>query len=81
MRVMSKKRLLYTQPGCAPCDQVKAFLIQLRVDFEVRDVSADAKALGELTELGYLATPVAVIDGAAVVGFNRKRLELLLQGG
>lgn len=78
---MSKKIVLYTQPGCAPCEQVKAFLTQRGADFEVRDVSADAQALAELTELGYLATPVTIVDGEAVVGFHRKRLELLLQGG
>ena len=77
---MPKKIVLYTQPGCAPCNQVKAFLMQRGVDFEVRDVAADARALAELAELGYLATPVTVVDGEAVVGFNRKRLGALLQG-
>lgn len=32
----------------------------------------------ELTGMGYSATPVTVIDGEVVVGFNKTRLEQLL---
>ena len=32
----------------------------------------------ELTEIGVLTTPVTVIDGEVVVGFNVKKLEELL---
>jgi hypothetical protein len=32
-----------------------------------------------LTALGFSATPVTVIDGEAVVGFNRPKLEQLLR--
>jgi hypothetical protein len=31
-------------------------------------------------QMGYSATPVTVIDGEAVVGFNRAKLEQLLEG-
>lgn len=43
-----------------------------------KDVSADEQAFDELMQLGYSATPVTVIDGEAVVGFNRAKLEQLL---
>ncbi len=43
-----------------------------------RDISADPQALAELSELGYMTTPVAKIDGDVVVGFDRRRLETLL---
>lgn len=35
--------------------------------------------MNELTGLGYSATPVIVIDGEVVVGFNRPKLEQLLE--
>ena len=38
----------------------------------------DAGALAEVQRLGYRATPVTVIDGETVVGFDRGRLERLL---
>ncbi len=34
--------------------------------------------MDELMEIGVMTTPVTVIDGAVVVGFNRKKLEELL---
>lgn len=57
---------------------MKEFLHQKGVAFTEKDVAADEQAFKELTEMGFSATPVTVIDGEAVVGFNRVRLEQLL---
>jgi len=57
---------------------VKEFLSQKGVSFVERDVINDPQALEELSKLGYLTTPVIVVDGEVVVGFDRKRLEQLL---
>lgn len=57
---------------------MKEFLHQKGVTYTERDVSQDEQAMDELTEKGFFATPVTVIDGEAVVGFNRARLEQLL---
>jgi len=57
---------------------VKEFLHQKGVQFTEKDISADSQVLDELMAMGYSATPVTVIDGEAVVGFNRARLEELL---
>ncbi len=35
-------------------------------------------AMAELVEIGVMTTPVTVIDGEVVVGFDQKRLEELL---
>jgi glutaredoxin len=61
-----------------PCAREKEFLSQKGIAFEDRDVQADPGALAELERLGYRATPVTVIDGEVVVGFDRGRLERLL---
>ncbi len=50
------------------------------VQFQIRDVINDQSAMDELTEIGVMTTPVTVIDGEVVVGFNRKKLEELLAG-
>ncbi len=76
---MPKRVVVYTQPNCAPCDKLKSYLTERGVEFTARDVSTDAEALEELTRFGYMATPITVIDGEAVVGFDRKQLESLLQ--
>lgn len=57
---------------------MKEFLSQNGVGFIERDVQKDERAMDELSELGYMTTPVITVDGEVVVGFNRKRLEELL---
>ncbi len=58
---------------------MKEFLSQNKVDFTDRSVAADEAALNELEKLGYMTTPVTVIDGEVVVGFDVAKLRSLLQ--
>ena len=60
------------------CDTVKEFLSQNGIDFTERDITVDDVAIAELEELGYMTTPVTVIDGEVVIGFDREKLEQLL---
>lgn len=60
------------------CGKVKEFLSQNKIDFIDRNVAADETALAELEKLGYMTTPVTVVDGEVVVGFDRAELEKLL---
>jgi len=41
-------------------------------------VREDQAALKELLALGYQSTPVTLIDGNAIVGFDQARIEELL---
>jgi hypothetical protein len=43
-----------------------------------KNVREDAEALKELLALGYQSTPVTLIDGEAVVGFDQQKIEKLL---
>lgn len=49
------------------------------IRFTEKDVLTDEEAMAELEKLGVLTTPVTVIDGEVVVGFDRARLEQLLR--
>jgi glutaredoxin 3 len=60
------------------CNRVKEFLSQKGIEFTDRDIMVDDRAIAELEELGYMTTPVTLIDGEVVVGFDRGRLEQLL---
>jgi glutaredoxin 3 len=62
------------------CDIVKEFLSQKGIEFTERDVTVDELAIAELEELGFMTTPVTVIDGEVVIGFDRQRLVELLDG-
>jgi glutaredoxin 3 len=57
---------------------VKEFLSQKGVSFTERDIASDESAMQELSELGYMTTPVILVGDEVVVGFNRQRLEELL---
>jgi glutaredoxin len=58
---------------------VKEFLSQNNVEFVDRNIAADATALAELEKLGYMTTPVTLIDGEVVVGFDVAKLQALLR--
>ncbi len=60
------------------CNRVKEFLSQKQVEFTERNIAADPAALAELEQRGYMTTPVTLVDGEVVVGFDRARLERLL---
>ena len=76
---MSRKVVVYSQPGRMFCAKVKEFLSQNKIEYAERNIVADETALAELEKLGYMTTPVTVIDGEVVVGFDRAKLETLLQ--
>ena len=59
---------------------MKEFLSQKGVTFIERDVAQDEAALSDLEQLGVFTTPVTVIDGEVVIGFDRERLNALLSG-
>jgi glutaredoxin len=57
---------------------VEEFLTQHGIAFQGRNVAEDPAAMDELMQLGVATTPVTVIDGEIVVGFDQKRLAALL---
>ncbi len=60
------------------CAKVKEFLSQNKIEFVDRNIAVDEAALVELEKLGYMTTPVTVVDGEVVVGFDRDKLQKLL---
>lgn len=44
-----------------------------------RDIVADPSALGELREFGYMTTPVTVVDGTVIEGFDTGKLQAALE--
>ncbi len=57
---------------------MKEFLSQQHVEFVQRNIAADERALADLIALGFQTTPVTLINGEAVVGFNAARISELL---
>lgn len=61
------------------CDQVKEYLSHNHISFDDRDVTKDTSAISELRKLGYMTTPVTVIDEHIIVGFDESRLSEVLK--
>ena len=57
---------------------MKEFLSQRGIEFTERNVAEDETALSELEKLGIFTTPVTVIDGEVVIGFDQARLDALV---
>jgi glutaredoxin len=60
------------------CNRTKEFLRGHNVAFTDRDITTDENALGELQKLGVMTTPVTVVDGQTVIGYDVERLKTLL---
>jgi glutaredoxin len=61
------------------CNQAKEYLSQKGVKFQERDIAEDPGALTDLKKLGYMTTPVVVIDGSVIVGFDAEKIDSALQ--
>ena len=60
------------------CDQAKEYLSQKGMNFQERNIAQDPSALAELKKLGYMTTPVIVIDGSVIVGFDADKIDQAL---
>lgn len=69
---------VFTSSTCPHCTSAKNYLKQKGVDFEEKNVSTDMSARNELIKKGYRGVPVIIVNGEAIVGFDRHRLERLL---
>jgi glutaredoxin 3 len=61
------------------CSKAKEYLSQKQVSFEDRDITKHPSAVEELRKLGYMTTPVLMIDGTVIVGFDQAKIDTALQ--
>ena len=74
-----KKVVVYSQPGCPPCDWVETYLTERGIPFTLKDVSADFAAQRELVgKYKSRSTPTIVIGEQVMIGFDPDRLEEML---
>jgi len=71
---------VYSTPNCPYCKMTKEFLKEKGVEFEDIDVSENQKAAEEIVrKTGQMAVPIIDIDGKWVVGFDKGKIEELLE--
>ncbi|MFA4931092.1 MAG: glutaredoxin domain-containing protein [Patescibacteria group bacterium] len=73
------KVTIYTTPTCGFCKMAKEYFRENNVDFEEKDVAADAVAQEEAVgKSGQMGVPVIEVDGQIVIGFDKPKLAALL---
>jgi glutaredoxin-like YruB-family protein len=77
---MSKKVIVYSTPTCPYCLRLKGFLKESGIEFENKDVSTDEAAKNEMVEKSkQMGVPVIDIEGDIIVGFDKDRINTLLE--
>ncbi|RLF41017.1 MAG: hypothetical protein DRN12_04075, partial [Thermoplasmata archaeon] len=70
---------IYTSEGCPWCARTKEYLRSRGISFREINVSRNPAAINDMIRVsGQTGTPVTVIKGQAVVGFDVERLNALL---
>lgn len=77
---MANEVIVYSMEGCPPCRMVKELLSRMGVPYTVKDVVKDPQARQEFLGMGFRGTPVTMIDGEPIVGFDQARIVSALQG-
>ena len=71
---------VYATPGCTGCRAVKEYLTAKNIPFTEIDIAADEKARTMVIEkTGHLGSPYVEIGGTFIFGFDKKKMDQLLQ--
>lgn len=70
--------VIFTQSACEFSEMVRLHLESRGQRYRERDVDFDPTAREDLLRLGASGTPVTVIDGEVIVGFDEEAIDELL---
>ncbi len=76
---MSKKIIVFTTPRCSWCRKVKSYLRKNHVRFKDVDITKDERAARDIVrKTGQKGVPVTLVNNRPVIGFDKKKLDRLL---
>lgn len=70
---------IYTSNTCPYCVSAKNYLEEKGVEYKEKNIQTDKDARKELMSMGHMGVPVLVIDGEEVVGFDKEKIDSLLE--
>lgn len=73
-----KKVEVFSSNTCKNCVDLKNYLKANNIEYIEYNISKDQEARKNLIQLGYMSVPVILIDGEHVLGFDRIRIDQLL---
>ena len=76
----SKQVIIYTTPTCTYCSAIKNYLSGQGISYREIDVSRDERAARDMVRRsGQQAVPQTLIDGRLIIGYDRNKLDELLE--
>jgi glutaredoxin-like YruB-family protein len=73
------KVIVFSTPTCPHCRSAKRYLDKKGIQYTDVDVSRDRRAARDMVRRsGQQGVPQILIDGKLVVGFNRRKIDRLL---
>lgn len=74
-----KEVVIYTSNTCGYCHAAKEYLDSIEVEYTEKNVSTDSAARKELIEKRFMGVPVIIIGDETIQGFDKPRLQALLE--
>jgi glutaredoxin-like YruB-family protein len=74
-----KNVTVYTSDTCGYCHMVKEYLKNKNIPYVEKNISNDMNARKELISQGYMGVPVILVGDETVIGFDKAKLDQLLQ--
>ncbi len=79
MTTAQPKVIVFSTPTCSFCVQAKRYFKEKNIRFTDVDVSRDQSAARDmLRRTGQMGVPVILINNTAIVGFDRNKINQLL---
>lgn len=70
---------IYSTPTCVYCSSLKKYLQEKGIEYKEIDVSRNQQELEKMVAIsGQMGVPVVDIDGNIVIGFDREKIDELL---
>lgn len=70
---------VYTSSTCPYCNLTKDYLVEKGVEYTEKNISTDSAAREELMAKGHAGVPVVVIGDEEIVGFDKDKIDQLLE--
>lgn len=70
--------VVYSSNTCPYCVSAKEYLEEKGVSYTEKNIQMDKEARKELMGMGHMGVPVILIDGEEIVGFDKAKIDKLL---
>jgi len=71
--------IMYAVPDCGYCRKARQYFSSHGIDYVEYDINKSSKRLNEFRRLGGRGTPLILIDGRKIQGFNTRAIEAALE--